>query len=224
MTEITHVVSLGGNCRVTYNLRKYFNFLSAYPFDWWITPLRSVTQFLKDPDLEKLYNPKYLLPLMKAGTIESIKNSHFDILLHHEFPRTNGSVVDNFVEHTDKPKTRQRYLLKKLNSLNDGVNKLLLVRNFLWNERISAPEITEFLTAAKTTFNRAHCQFLFINCPLEFEGDSIINLRFSDPGSDWKGDHQVWTEHLATLAINFSPADGRLYQESSPEIESKLPQ
>ena len=32
--RVNYVVSLGHNCQLTYQLRRYFNFATAFPFEW----------------------------------------------------------------------------------------------------------------------------------------------------------------------------------------------
>jgi hypothetical protein len=36
-------MSLGTNCEAAYHVRRYFAFETAFPFDWWITPVRLVS-------------------------------------------------------------------------------------------------------------------------------------------------------------------------------------
>lgn len=40
-------ISLGSNCEVSYNIRRFFGFEAAYPFDWWITPLSPVPKLIE---------------------------------------------------------------------------------------------------------------------------------------------------------------------------------
>ena len=45
--RVSHIVSLGHNCQLTYQLRRYFNFATAFPFDWWVTNMRGVIDTLE---------------------------------------------------------------------------------------------------------------------------------------------------------------------------------
>ncbi|MEP9353267.1 DUF1796 family putative cysteine peptidase [Xanthobacter sp. KR7-65] len=79
------IVSLGGLCEVAYQARRIGRSETAYPFDWWITPLARVAPVLEAgaaaqfaaADLEKLadYGGKRALYSRRAGTIHL-----------HEFP------------------------------------------------------------------------------------------------------------------------------------------
>ncbi len=49
MSIITDLLfSLGPNCKNTWNLRNYFGFERAYPFDWWTTPAKSMLQMIEE--------------------------------------------------------------------------------------------------------------------------------------------------------------------------------
>ena len=60
MEGFTHIVSLGYRCRTTQRLREHYGFKTAFPFDWWITPLQSAVRVLRDWDLQRLYDPAKL--------------------------------------------------------------------------------------------------------------------------------------------------------------------
>jgi hypothetical protein len=63
---VTHVVSLGANCAVAFNLRRYWNFGGAFPFGWWITSAEGVVGLLDRPDPDWLYDLQEL-ELVKNG-------------------------------------------------------------------------------------------------------------------------------------------------------------
>jgi putative papain-like cysteine peptidase DUF1796 len=117
----THVVSLGGSCQAAYNLRRYYDFSTAYPFDWWITPLSGVIKLLRSFDIEKLYDPTRL----KVGDkFETVLHMDYALQLYHEFPRDHGNlfrngagcVCPNFHDHLAEPKRRTAYLWKGLSA------------------------------------------------------------------------------------------------------------
>lgn len=221
MVTVSHIVSLGGSCRVTHNLRSYFDFSSAYPFDWWITPLRSATRFLREPDLDRLYEPGSLQIVKKEGSPSTVWNIHFGIDLHHEFPRSDGEVAAGFLNHIEAPRARQRYLLKRLRDLNEERHSLLLVRHFIWTDRgLSLADMAAFTHAAEEMFDRAECRFLFINCPIEFRRDDIMQLRISErPDISWRGDSRLWAEGLASLNLDYRPVEQSRYEGSDPTAE-----
>jgi hypothetical protein len=90
----THVVSLGGQCETAYNLRRYFDFSTAYPFDWWVSPLSTVIRLLRDFDIDALYDTRRLEGTADFGTVI---HRDYDLQLHHEFPRDNANRFGNGV-------------------------------------------------------------------------------------------------------------------------------
>lgn len=219
----THIVSLGGNCRVTYNLRKHFNFGSAYPFDWWICPLKSATSFLSNPNLDVLYDPLLLAPVMQGDRIFSIENSHFGIRLHHEFPRKQGTIISEFREHVGAPRQRLTYLFNKFLKLNTSDSQILFVRNFInWDRDVNSLDVIEFMETVRKSVNAASTEFLFINPPRGVDIAGVRTLRFSDPPPDpWQGDQAVWSENLSKVDVDFVNLEGSRFVETGPEMEKK---
>ena len=207
--DATHIVSLGGNCRVTYNIRKFFGFQSAYPFDWWITRLTAATAFLNEPSIELLYRPDLLAPLRKGKHIQSIVNTHYGMHLHHEFPRDRARhVVTDFAAFTAVPRARMTYVLEKMKQLNRPGNRLLLVRNYLPEDRHMHEQVSRLIEAAANYFRAADdLRFLFINPPAEAKRDDrVMTLQFADRrGGDWKGDVPQWQANLARVTVTYTP-------------------
>jgi hypothetical protein len=149
-----HVISLGGNCRIAHNLRRVLDLKTAYPFDWWVSPLAGAIQFLNAPDLEKLYDPEALEAVRHNGGIFTVRNTIYGIGLHHEFPRdAKGLVQEDFRDFVEKPKARTRHLLDRLRELNSADNDIVCVRNAASNDR--SEDIPVFLDAARAFFGRA---------------------------------------------------------------------
>jgi Putative papain-like cysteine peptidase (DUF1796) len=219
----THIVSLGGNCRVTYNLRKTFDFDSAYPFDWWICPLKSATAFLSDPDLDALYDPALLEPVLQDGRVFTVVNTRYDIRLHHEFPRTAAGITPEFREHTRPAKERQTYLLDKFRKLNAPANSILFVRNFInWDNPTTAADAHAFLDVVRGIFDKAASGFLFINPPPAAAVEGVEVLNFVDyPPEPWQGDQAVWRQNLRRAAVDFVDIEGQKFVETGPEKDNK---
>ncbi len=85
-TAFSHVASLGRRCRTTHRLRRFFGFDTAFPFDWWITPLDGAVRFLRDWDLERLYDPARLRDVRRWGRSRYVEHADYRIRLQHEFP------------------------------------------------------------------------------------------------------------------------------------------
>lgn len=78
-----HIISLGGNCETTASLRRYFNIHHMYPFDWWITPLQSVSVLIKN-QFADLFNKEAFEISADQSSVFSHK---YCILHHHDFAR-----------------------------------------------------------------------------------------------------------------------------------------
>jgi hypothetical protein len=84
---VDRVISLGTNCEITFNLRRFFGAERAYPFDWWFTPLDAVAPVL----LSRFALEIDRANLQVVGAGRSILNRKYRILHHHDFPRLPGS-------------------------------------------------------------------------------------------------------------------------------------
>lgn len=94
------IFSLGPNCRNTWNLRSYFGFDHAYPFDWWITPAKSMLKMIEQGfrfhvDKEDLH----ITPTNKHNTVY---NYNFNLLQHHDFQRQWGQYPGVIFSVTDE--------------------------------------------------------------------------------------------------------------------------
>jgi hypothetical protein len=206
MSDFTHIVSLGGNCRLTYNLRRHYGFNSGYPFDWWITTLPAATKVLEEPDLQKLFNPKFLRGVVpKHGRgISTVRNTYYRISMNHEFPREKKFVVPDFKQHIKSRLERQTYLFDKLRAIDSRANSVLLVRYFIPSEipKVSAESVERFLSAARRFFQTAEPQFLFINSPVERDDVMMLHIQEA-PKGPWRGDEALWSSRLATMPISY---------------------
>jgi hypothetical protein len=78
--------SLGPNCRSTWNLRNQTGQSRAYPFDWWITPSRSMLRMLA-PGFHFELDPADLHVVSQPDSGETVYNARYHLLHHHDFPR-----------------------------------------------------------------------------------------------------------------------------------------
>jgi hypothetical protein len=85
------IISLGPNCRNTWNIRKYFKIQKAYPFDWWITPAKSLLAMI-EPEFEFQVFMSDLHITVPKDNSNTVYNSRLNILHHHDFDRMNGVV------------------------------------------------------------------------------------------------------------------------------------
>lgn len=131
----THVVPLGLSCRVTHQLRRFFAIGVAYPFDWWIATLPGITQYLANPDPERVYG--HLEEMQVEGRVAAIRSSEFGFQLFHEFPRTRVAmdgrevsvVVPVWRDHVQAARNKHVARLQRLLALDQRGNRILFVRH-----------------------------------------------------------------------------------------------
>jgi hypothetical protein len=207
-----HIVSLGHRCRVAYNLRRAFGFEMAYPFDWWVTPLRGLSAFLHDPSVSRLYDPALLEPLTDEDGIRAIRNVHFGIRLDHEFPRgSDGKVQDDWRDHIEGPRSRTKYLVRRLMDIPAG-SRALFVHASTEVENRRAGEAFEPLIRGvhqrlERLFPQVELSLLLIDPPAPIEAPGVTSLSIDDPGPYWHGTPELWTERL--LGLGFAHANPR---------------
>lgn len=99
-------VSLGPNCRSAWNLRNALAFDRAYPFDWWITPARAMLAMIAADFDFRLQ--RHELRVTGEGANSSVYNLRYNVLHHHDFPRSPSGDVLPFGDG-DIAKVEQKY-------------------------------------------------------------------------------------------------------------------
>ena len=203
-----YAISLGGNFRATWNLRRYFDFGTAFPFDWWITPWRALNELLLDFDVDRIYNRDLLEEVTgKNDTITGIRHRELGIFLQHEFPRDwdlpGNPVRANWHERLDQPKQRTRFLLDRLLSVNTRGTQILFLRNALHpvvegGTLLPAAETAERLRAM---FSLADIHLLLVNCPTRVNDANVGHLDFKDAAAEWRGDWSAWRRALSSTGM-----------------------
>jgi hypothetical protein len=233
--EFDYVISLGASCRVTWNLRKAFDFSTAFPFDWWVTPIAAVVSVIEGCDASHLYDPELLVERSsRSGEISTIEHCGLGIGLHHEFPKSLGDngefILPDWRNHLEKPKLRTQFLLERLYSLNRPGIKLLFVRHGVgWQSPTfgAAQAVEQLKNAIWVRFNLAHPHLLLINCP-GVEDASIAKIEFEDQeGIGWRGDIPAWATALGGLPYRLTnpklkPFDARLNPGSRRDVDEVL--
>jgi hypothetical protein len=194
---VTHIVSLGPRCATTFNLRRHYNFASAYPFDWWITPPRGIVEVLEKMDADWIYDPKNLC---LTDLNSSVVHSPTGILLHHEFPRDelkhNMPVIDNFVDFINLPRSRTEYLFEKFLSLNRPENRVVFVR-----EEGVGQEL-EYVLSRR--FSK--CTWSLLRIP-----------SIPEDEHGWMCDPAKWDALLAPLHLTLEPSQHRPFEATTCE-------
>ncbi|WP_170985165.1 DUF1796 family putative cysteine peptidase [Roseomonas sp. AR75] len=87
------VFSLGPNCKTAWNTRAHFSVTRAYPFDWWITPARSMLRMIEPGFAFAVAAEDLVLTPPKENGENSVYNRKLNILHHHDFPREKQLVT-----------------------------------------------------------------------------------------------------------------------------------
>ena len=197
------IVSLGRACRITYNLRRHFDFGEAFPFDWWVSSPAAIGAALdatSDP-----YRDGNLREAPGGSGIDVIKTVDHGIRLQHEFPRdyrTAGfPVLPGWHAHVPAARERFLYLRDKLLSLNAPGKSLLFVRH--GDSYSGAGQgLDGLIEAVARVFDQAEVAFLFVNCGAYRPArPDVRRLEFDETDSDWKGEFPEFREAFAALPI-----------------------
>ena len=120
------VVSLGGNCMVTMEMRKFFGIQAANMFDWWITPGGGLVRLIEN-DFDGLFSKENL---QLVGPRRSVANLRYGILHHHDFPRNDVEDCVVAIRQEDLERNREKfaYLKKRWDDLANNPDPVLFIR------------------------------------------------------------------------------------------------
>ncbi len=219
--RFTHVIPLGVSCRVTHQVRLCFGSATAWPFDWWITPLDGFARYLADPTPERIYGEGCLEERVEEGRVVAIRSRQFGMELFHEFPRTRVETAERVVsvvapgwrQHVEAAEEKHRTRLERLLALNERANRLLFVRHKVaadpWVSTPSA-KIEALWDLLCSRWRRAKVDLLLVNVPLAGRlprgvRSVVIDDRPGPPGEEWQGDHAVWRAAFAQQRLVLAP-------------------
>jgi hypothetical protein len=211
-TSIDHIVSLGRACETAYNLRRHYNFSTAYPFDWWISTTDGVARFIADGDGTALYDPDALRLAPKG---DSVVNPRYGIRLHHEFPRqrdaTGQPVAAGWAEYVPAARERTDHLTRRLFGTGGS---LVFMRTFGPRDGDEAA-VAALLAALDARFPAAQIGVVLVNfrgrAPAGYATQRLAVER--PAGADWRGDGAAWDRALATLGLRLTPG---LHRPAAP--------
>lgn len=122
MRSTDMIFSLGPNCKNTWNLRKNFQTDRAYPFDWWITPARSMLRMIETGFVFSLKQED--LHITDVSKHNTVYNSRLNLLHHHDFYRdytSHASGIIRSVSEKDIETLNQKYTYL-FNRLHEDLN------------------------------------------------------------------------------------------------------
>jgi hypothetical protein len=197
----TQIVSLGRACKTAFNLRRFFDFSGAFPFDWWYSEPEALLSFLRSMDVDALYHPD-LIELSEDG--KSVTNKRFPVLLHHEFPRDYSApgqpIADGWRGAVGKARQRTAALIDKFKALNSEGNRVAFFREG------PTPE-TAFISALATLLDCAEWTYV----PVDLA---------DEPEFEWKGDPRKWDDLLRATGVRLDRTNHRPFAlDTDPNLD-----
>jgi hypothetical protein len=211
----TYIVSLGYRCRTTRRLRDHYGFDTAFPFDWWVTSLEGAISFLRDWDLERLYDPARLRDVRRWGRSMYVEHTDYRIRLQHEFPMDEARqrVLPGWRAHVAEARARTAHLMRKFDALDRADRQVLFVRELRAGEEAQTELIAQLREAVLAHVPRAQSRFLLISRQ-GVAAEGWTPLAIDDPMTEpWTGTPQIWDAALQSLEF-------RLERQQSASFET----
>ena len=192
---------------MTRRLRAHYGTVTAYPFDWWITPIGGAARFLDDWDVEALYRPARLALDWGWPLKSYVKHRDYGITLAHEFPLDAREwVKSGWRGLTAAPKSRTTALMKRFSLLSRPSRRVLFVRELAPGEE-RADACAALRTAVLARARPPVAAFVLVS-RTGFEADGWISLKIDDRSAGWAGDPDLWDPALNSLGFQLKkPAD-----------------
>jgi hypothetical protein len=210
VTGFSHIVSLGCRCRTTRRLRDHFGFETAFPFDWWITPLEGGVRFLRDWDLGRLYDERTLREVRRWGRTAFVEQPAYGIRLQHEFPMDlrREHVLPGWRAHLAGARARTAHLMARFDQLDRPDRTVLFVRELLPGEERRSDLIEALRLAVLQRAPRARSEFVLIS-RTGVQAEGWRALEIDDPVKrPWSGTPAIWDPALASLGARFERRQG----------------
>ncbi len=203
MALFTDVVSLGYRCRTTCRLKQHYGVDRAFPFDWWVTPLKGARHFLQDWDVDTLYDPDALREIYDGDHLVYLEHERYGIKLRHEFPALAGtkSVTPAWREWLHDARARTRHLMDRFERLNRIGRRVLFVRELEPGEERIKDRARPLGDLIRRRMPAAKTSFLLIS-PSGVDVAGWTSLKIDDPKRHpWEGDPQLWDAALSSLGF-----------------------
>lgn len=205
--EFTDIVPLGHRCRMTRRLRDHFGFETAFPFDWWLTPAKSVLRFLEEWDVGKLFDPDELEEVGANGAIQLIRNRRYGIKLQHDFGVVDSAIPPDWRDRIPQAKARTAYLMARFEGLNDPRRRILFCREYTETDGGGEIVYKAIRKAMAKRLPLAKRNFVLVS-GTGFAPYGWVPLVIDDPSErPWTGDPTRWDPALASLGWTFRPLD-----------------
>jgi hypothetical protein len=194
--KITYAVSLGSAGELSYNLRRHFNFRTAFPLDWWRVSFRGALDALNPQ-----YDPYADLVLNKyRGRGAFVRTRDGNIEIDHEL---SG---ENWRDQIGTARTRFTFLRDRLLALNSASSTILFGRhegNGEVEQGTNPATIDDLIAGVKAVFNKSLNIFLLLNTPRPKWPERGVFPReiARTDTSTWVGDPATWDAALADFTL-----------------------
>lgn len=190
-----HMLSLGYDCKVAYQIRRHSGQEQAFFFDWLMTPVEGLRVMLgRDEDLLR---PGRWALVKSDSTVQDLDTG---LMFMHEFPSVpvvdgdqSHRVIESQVEaHLPIARQKFAYLRRKTLELIRNSRDLLLVRA---DEVATLDEALQQINQVREIFLPLNptLRFAFASTrlPGNFQAPQTLIFK-TEPGADWRGDNASW--------------------------------
>lgn len=208
---VDRMISLGGRCEVAYQIRRATRSGTAYPFDWWVTPLDSVVKVLEG-GFEGVFEARHLVRLPDLDGKKALYSSSAGTWHLHEF-RHEEDFLSYALDEVER-RLRPKYAFLQSRLLEDcGKGRTLFIRQHLRDDPDEPEELraaVERICAALGAISPWY-RLLLLDYPPGLEGPTVIQRRVTGhPDLTEVGSDRGWDEMLATLPFSIARARRRL--------------
>lgn len=214
--EFDHIISLGGHCQTAYQIRRYFNIDTAYPFDWWVTPTVALVD-LFESGFANLFREENM-KIVQEETGPAVMCSHYGIMHYHDFDeaKINGVYNPYLVRSKcNANNSKYSYLVKKLISIS---GRVLFIRfshgwaqfydkTTMFNDYL----LTRLIKSINNNITNIEFNILLLNDynfdygmdgnPIEKIYTSVVN-NYEE--KQWHGSNQGWDELFSYHGIKYN--------------------
>lgn len=221
-------MSLGGLCQTSYQIEAKFGFHYHSPFDWLVTPLKSIAKIIGNDGKEFCE-----AIIVRDGGVTPLC-ANYGVSYAHEFHRGNNAEVIIDRQSMELAGEKLRYKQVVMNELLSGNFKTLFVRLGGHHNKVqSTPYVADGDVCTVGDLNKL-CHDIEAKYPtLDFEVAFVYfpeftNLEFSEPvdhrlrvfeldpdgAVKWRGSVENWSRVLDAYQFDLKPSVGRSRQFS----------
>ncbi len=214
------LISLGGTCTPTWQLRTFCGSDALYPFDWVLTPFASLLRVLENDFAGFADVGCFHL----SWDQKSVYNSRYNVLHHHDFPSgAGGTIADHWRDKIPPLPRKYEFMIERWRDALDGTSSVLFVRHqghfetetWRCNADLSAGDMDTLCRLLEKTYPHVAFDVLFVTAGHAQAAHPRARLAqvgwgeqdWENPSERWKGATQDWQRALASAnALPPTPA------------------